>query len=239
LFCERCGLLLYPRQSVCSRCGATATRHWLQLIGFGALTVAIGCNSLVALYFLPRFITGHGPSLLFRAWLWFNDKVSLYGWVTVALALLTWGFWPRPGCQQEKEARVARWLLVLLLLAGMAATLLPWLPATLAGDIRAAIENHPGLTPSLAWGTVALAVGILCLNAETRDSLIGEGKALSLVGLGLVLLMLVMVLLGWSAAQFPAEGRNSLPAPLPKGTTHCILRLLALATLPRVGVQEA
>ena len=200
MFCESCGQQFYGQESVCSYCGATVTRYWLQLVSLAILVIALGSNSLVAFQLLPRLVAGRQPSLLFRTWMWFNEKLFFYGWVAVTLALLTWAFWPRERHGLPKRVRAARWFLVLLLLAGIAVLLLPWIPAGVASDVRTVLESHPGLASTLAWGFIALVVGLLCLNAETRNALLGTGRALSLVSLGLLLLVLVMILLGWLAA---------------------------------------
>jgi hypothetical protein len=39
---------------------------------------------------------------------------------------------------------------------------------------------------------------LLCVNAESRDFLLGHGKALSMVSLGLLLLVLTMTVVCWS-----------------------------------------
>jgi len=45
-----------------------------------------------------------------------------------------------------------------------------------------------------------VVVGLLCINSETRDSLLGHGKILSLISLGFLLLILAMTIAGWSLA---------------------------------------
>lgn len=197
VFCDFCGMQFLPRQSICSHCGSPPTRHWLQLVSLVTLTIAIACNSLVALFLLPRLITGEQPPRLFLAWLWFDEKLSLYGWAAAAAALLVWAYWPRYGYEPEKEMRIARGLLIVLLVAGFISLLLPWIPVATAASVRTAVESHPGLTLTSAWGVVILAVGVLCLNGETRERLLGDGRVLSLVALGLLFLVLSLILLGW------------------------------------------
>jgi hypothetical protein len=41
---------------------------------------------------------------------------------------------------------------------------------------------------------------LLCVNGETRDSLLGHGKVLSLVSLGILLLLLTLTIAGLVAA---------------------------------------
>jgi hypothetical protein len=49
---------------------------------------------------------------------------------------------------------------------------------------------------------VVLAVVVLiCINSESRDYLLGHGKALSLVCLGLLMLVLTMTVAGWSVTH--------------------------------------
>ena len=199
MFCEKCGLQFLPRQSVCTRCGLTPSRLWLQLASLLLLTIVIACNSLVDLYLLPRLVTGHQPRPLFRGWVWLDEKSSSYGWVAVALALLAWSFWSRRDSEAQTREWIARWYLILLLLAGAAKVVLPWVPTDSAASLHAALSRHPQLTLVLPWGTIVLVVAILCLGSETRDSLLGNGRVLSLVSAGLLLLLLAMVLLAWSA----------------------------------------
>ncbi len=199
MFCERCGLQFLPQQSVCSRCGLAPTQHWLQLMGLVTLAVTMACNALVAMLLLPRLVAGQQAPALFRAWLWFSDKFSSYGWVAFAVALLVWSFWLRRGQKLQKKEWVARLLLLLLLFGGFAALLLRWVPARAVTVIRAAINAHPGSASTLSWGVIVSVVGLLCQNVETRDSLLGDGKVLSLVSVGLLLLLLTMILLAWFA----------------------------------------
>jgi hypothetical protein len=47
---------------------------------------------------------------------------------------------------------------------------------------------------------VVFVIALLCINAETRDSLLGHGKVLSLVSLGVLLLLVALTIAGWSIA---------------------------------------
>jgi hypothetical protein len=117
-----------------------------------------------------------------------------YGWAAVALAILVWAFWPREGYELPAAARVSRWLLILLLLAGVITLLLPWIPGT--GTLRASLADHPGWAALLAWGFLTLTLGVLSSHSETRDALLSTGRVLSVAGLGLLLLVLLLVALG-------------------------------------------
>jgi len=199
LFCEDCGLQFWPRQSVCSRCGAVPTRQWLQLVSLFTLVVTFACNSLVDLYLLRRLVAGSSHPAVFHAWRWFNEKFSLYGWAALAVALLVWSIWfPRDSEMQKKEW-LARCLLILLLLAGGMALLLPKIAGNRSAHLLGTLRNHPAVVLTLPWGIVALAAGILCMDSGTRDSLLGHGRVSTLVSGGLLLLLLSMILLAWSA----------------------------------------
>jgi divalent metal cation (Fe/Co/Zn/Cd) transporter len=60
------------------------------------------------------------------------------------------------------------------------------------------IGRHAGLPALLAW-TVVVVVGILvCIDPGSRDYLLGHGKMLNLVSLGLLLLVFTLTVVGWS-----------------------------------------
>jgi hypothetical protein len=199
LFCEDCGLQFLPKESVCSRCGSVPTRQWLQLTTLLMLMVTFACNSLVDLYLLRRLVAGRSHSLSFRAWAWFNEGFSSYGWVVVALSLLIWSIWSREDWIKHITEWVTRGLLILLLLAGAAAALLPHIPGRPTAGIRALLARYHDAAMMLPWGIVALVAGLLCLNTETRDSLLGRGKLSTLISAGILLMVLTMILQAWSA----------------------------------------
>lgn len=202
VFCERCGLNFLPRQSVCTRCGAAGTRHWLQLIGLTMLLLAFACNSLVAWFFLPRYAGGSRAHLVFRGWLWLDNKVALYGWVPLAIGLLAWDFLVLRGSRRPKiRGFVTRKLLTFSLVAGITPFIPSWVPAGQPSqNFLTMIRSHPGLPLALAWGVVVVVISLVCMEAETRDSLLGQGKVLSLVSLGFLMLVVGMTLWGWSIA---------------------------------------
>lgn len=198
MFCDRCGLPCPPKHSVCTRCGATPCRQWLQLISLFMLLEAFACNSVVGLFLLPRLASGHRSPLVFRGWLWLDEKASFYGWVPIALGLLAWDYFVRKGRRPKVKGWVTRKLLTLVLVAGVAPVLPWWLPAGQPpGEFLTMIGKHAGVPSALAWGVVSFVVILLCLDPETRDSLLGHGRVLSLVSLGATLLVLGMMLLGW------------------------------------------
>jgi len=42
---------------------------------------------------------------------------------------------------------------------------------------------------------------LLCVDAESRDYLLGHGKVLSVVSMGLLLLVLTMTMVGWAVTS--------------------------------------
>jgi hypothetical protein len=50
----------------------------------------------------------------------------------------------------------------------------------------------------LAWGVVLVVSILLCIDAESRDYLLGHGRILSVVSTAMLLLVLTMTVLGWS-----------------------------------------
>lgn len=202
MFCERCGLNFLPKQSVCTRCGAAGTRYWLQLIGLTTLLLAFVCNSLVGWALLPRHAGIGRAHSIFAAWLWLDDKVALYGWVPLALGILAWDLlvW-----QKSRRPKVRGWLARKLLTFSLVAGVTPFIPSWVpAGqppqNFLTMIKSHPGLPLGLAWGVVLVVIALVCMESETRDSLLGQGKVLSLMGLGVLMLVVALTIWGWSVA---------------------------------------
>jgi hypothetical protein len=199
VFCERCGQSFLPKQSVCSRCNVAATRHWFQLMSLVTLLVAVLCNALVGLLLLPRLVEGHHSHFVFRAWLWFDHKAALYGWVPIALALLAWDLLVWKAAKPKVKGWFTRKLLTFSLAVGVAPMLPWWIPAGQPPrQFVSMIGKYPGGPSLLAWGVVLLVVVLVCINAESRDYLLGHGKALSVVSLGLLLLVVTMTVVSWS-----------------------------------------
>ena len=221
MFCENCGLQFFPRQSVCTRCDATCTRHWLQLTSLATLLIAVVCNSLASMFSPASALahsatsnhgSGFAPGLKASAiavWLWIDGKASLYGWAPLALALLTWDYfaWPesRPAWKERIKRLVIRSLLVSAFLVRMIPLFPRWIrpPAgllvTAAKLPRFPIPMLPSFSAAVPWAIVALAATLLCMNAETRDSLLGRGRALSVASLGVLLTVLTFTLLAFIA----------------------------------------
>ncbi|MGH9712290.1 MAG: hypothetical protein ACRD5M_03215 [Candidatus Acidiferrales bacterium] len=163
--------------------------------------VALTANRLVALFLLPSRVTGQHARTLFRAWAWLDQKTALYGWVPLAVGLLAWDLFVWRNSRPKVKGWVTRKLLTLALMAGVAPIIPSWLPTDQPPkNFLAAISKYPGLAASLAWAVVVFVVTLLCINAETRDSLLGHGKVLSLISLGILLLLITLTIVGWSIA---------------------------------------
>ena len=217
MFCENCGLQFLPVQSVCTRCGVTCTRHWYQLMSLVTLGVAAACNSAVALLVLPRLLAARSHRLAvphegfaMRAWLWTDLKAAVYGWIPLALALLAWDYFVRQDVSPVMSEKIKGWLvrglLIVAWVPGVAPLVPHWLrpPAALMVSVAKlprlpAMGAASGFMWLLPWAMVALAAGILCINAQTRDSLLGHGRILSGISLAVLVTVLMLTLLSLSA----------------------------------------
>jgi hypothetical protein len=213
LYCENCGLQFLPVQSVCTRCGTTSTRHWFQLMSLVGLLIAATANAIVAALLLPRLAATHAGRLAFaherfavRAWLWTDLQAALYGWVPLALGLLAWDYFLRqesaPVMSEKLKGYLVRVLLILAIATGLAPLVPRWLRPPAAVLVTAAkfprlpaLAAVSGLAWLLPWSLVAMAAALLCVNAQTRDSLLGHGRILSAISLAVLGAMLVLVLL--------------------------------------------
>lgn len=199
MYCEHCGLQVLPKRPVCSRCGVSPTHHWFQLMSLVTLAVAVVCNALIGWFFLPRMVATHPAQPVFRAWLWLDQKGSLYGWAPLALGLLVWDYFLWKSGRPKIRGWVTRKLLTLVLVAGITPIIPWWLPAGQPPQrILSALASHAGFPTLVAWGIVLVVLALVCMNSETRERLLGRGKALSLVSLLALLLILGMTLFGWS-----------------------------------------
>lgn len=217
MFCENCGLQFLPVQSVCTRCGVTSTRHWFQLMSLVTLGIAAAANSLVALFVLPRlaaarshqFAVAH-EGFAIRAWLWTDLKAAVYGWIPLALGLLAWDYFVRqegsPVISEKIKGWLIRGLLILAWVPGVAPLVPHWLrpPAALLVTTAKlprlpALYAVSGLTWLLPWGMVGLAAAMVCINAQTRDSLLGHGRILSAVSLAVLVMVLMLTLIAFPA----------------------------------------
>ena len=199
MFCDRCGLNFLPKQSVCTRCRRVPTRYWFQLMSLVTLLVAVAANGLVAILLLPHFAAGPHSRFVFRAWWWFDQNVALYGWVLIAVGLLAWDYFVWKEARPKIKGWFTRKLLTLSLAAGVAPMIPWWIPAGQPpGQFLSMIGKYPGLPAILAWAVVLVVSVLLCIDAESRDYLLGHGRILSVVSTGMLLLVLSMTVVGWS-----------------------------------------
>src|SRR5215475_11255306 len=119
MYCEHCGLQIFPKHPNCTRCGESPTLHWFQLTSLLTLFLAVLCNSAIAMFLLPRFTSSHHGSLYFRIWLWLSEKSAAYGWVPVAVGLLAWDYFVRRKNKHKVKGWVTRKLLTFVLVAGV------------------------------------------------------------------------------------------------------------------------
>jgi hypothetical protein len=202
MFCDRCGLNFLPKQSVCTRCKKVPTRYWFQLMSLVTIVVALGCNALLGMMLLPRLVTGHSSPFVFRAWWWVDKQAALYGWVPLAIALLAWDYLVWKAARPRVKGWFTRKLLTLSLAAGIAPMLPWWIPAGQPpGEFLSLIGKYPGLPAGLAWAVVLVVAVLLCADAESRDYLLGHGRALSIVSTSLLVVVLMMTVVGWSVVM--------------------------------------
>ena len=217
MFCENCGLQFLPVQSVCTRCGVSSTRHWFQLMSLVTVGIAATCNSVMAFVVLPRLEAGHlrrfavsHEGFAIRAWLWTDLTAAVYGWIPLALGLLAWDYFVRQESSPVISERIKGWLvrglLILAWVPGVAPLVPRWLrpPAALAAA-TGKLPRVPGMaaisgvTWLLPWTMVGLAAVLLCINAQTRDSLLGHGRVLSAVSLAVLAIVLMLTLMAFPA----------------------------------------
>lgn len=199
MFCDRCGLNFLPKQSVCTRCKRVPTRYWFQLMSLVILLVAVACNGLVAMFLLPRLALVPDAPVVFRAWWWFDHKAALYGWVPLVIGLLAWDYFIWKEARPKVKGWLTRKLLTLSLAAGVAPMLPWWIPAGQPpGEFLAMIGRYPGVPMLLAWSVVLIVVVLLCVDAESRDYLLGHGRTLSVISTGMLLVVLTLTIVGWS-----------------------------------------
>jgi hypothetical protein len=204
VYCEHCGLKIFPERPICTRCGIPPTHEWVQLISLAVLLIATIGNSVAAMFLLPKLSAAHPATFFFRSWLWLDRQSAVYGWMPLAASLLLWEFFVwRKFRRSKRETKIKGWIsrkiLAFVLAAGFAPILPWWIPASQPSErTLAALAQYPGLPCAISWGGVLIVAIVLCVKAETRNCLLGKGKALSLVSLGALTLFLMFTLLGWS-----------------------------------------
>jgi len=202
--CENCGLQIFPEHQCCTRCGKPAAHQFVQLMALAVLLLTILGNSLAGWYLLPRLAATHPHHFFFRAWLWSDLETSKYGWMPLAAALLAWEFLVWRKIRKRKtvpkiKGWVSRKILTFVLAAGFAPILPWWLPAGQPSEkTLSALSRYPGLPCAVSWSAILIVAIVLSYKAETRDLLLGRGKVLSGVSLGLLAIFIMLTLLGWS-----------------------------------------
>ncbi|MGH9727652.1 MAG: hypothetical protein ACRD4V_03575 [Candidatus Acidiferrales bacterium] len=204
LFCDHCGQEFEPEHRVCASCGKVPTRQWFQLMSLVTFLAAVACNSAVGWFVLPRLEHARHARGFFQAWSWVDNKEAVYGWIPIIGGLLAWDYfiWRRAKLKGTRP-KIKRWLtrkLLMFVFAAASTPLIPWwVPAGQApNQLLSLIGRYPGLPATLPWGTAVVVLTLLCGNRHTRDSLLGNGKVLSLVSLGALVAVLSFTLVGWS-----------------------------------------
>lgn len=204
MYCENCGLQIFPEKQTCTRCGKVPTQQFVQLMALAVLLLTIIGNSITGWMLLPKLEATHPKLFLFRAWLWSDMECARYGWMPVAAALLAWEFFVWRKFRKKKampkiKGWVSRKVLTFVLAAGFAPILPWWLPAGQPSDkTMAVLSRYPGLPCVVSWTAILVVAVVLCMKAETRDLLLGRGKVLTGVSLGVLILFLALTLVGWS-----------------------------------------
>jgi hypothetical protein len=198
MYCESCGLQIFPKHPVCTRCGHAPTLQLLQLTSLLTIFVAVLGNTLVAWFLLPRFELGR-HAFYFHSWMWISQKAAAYGWAGVALGLLAWDYFVWRKSRPKIKGWLTRKLLTFVLVAGITPFIPWWVPAGQPPqNFMTMISRYPGLPIGLAWGAVLFVVILLCVNAESRLALLGKGRVLSAVGLSALVALLTATMIGWS-----------------------------------------
>ena len=106
------------------------------------------------------------------------------------------------------KERIKRWIVWVILIFAFLGQTVPvialWIrPPAAILSIAAKLPRLPAsITPSLLalmpWVSVSVAVALLCMSAESRDELLGRGRVLSAVSLGLLVTVLTLSL--WAFA---------------------------------------
>jgi hypothetical protein len=180
------------------------SQQLLQLVGLAILFLVIVGNSVAGWFLLPRLAVTHRSNHLFGAWLWADQETAQYGWVPMAVGLLAWEFFVWRKIRRKKTAAkvkgwVSRKILTFVLAMGFAPILPWWLPAGQPSDkTLAALSRYPGLPCAVSWSAMIVVAVVLGIKGETRDRLLGRGKALLVVSLSALTAFVALTLLAWS-----------------------------------------
>jgi hypothetical protein len=205
MYCENCGLQIFPEKARCTRCGRVPAQQLIQLMALTVLLLTLIGNGLACWFLLPKLAATHPHHFLFRAWLWSDVKTAQYGWMPLAAALLAWeGFvWRKVRKKRQAAPKIKGWVsrkvLSFVLAAGFAPIVPWWIPIGQPSDkTLAALAAYPGLPCAISWSAILVVAIVLCAKADTRDMVLGRGKVLSLVSLGCLVVFLALTLVGWS-----------------------------------------
>jgi hypothetical protein len=140
---------------------------------------------------------GTDARAIFRAWLWFDYKFAMYGWVPVAIAPLAWDFGLERGSAQGQRmvhAQAADFFAggpggTDAALAGTRRSA----TATVSRDDRQISATARGLGMGRAGGR-----GAVVLRRRITRLTFGHGKTLSVDSIGALVAVLTMNIVGWS-----------------------------------------
>jgi hypothetical protein len=206
MYCEHCGLQIFPKHPVCTRCGETPTYELFQLASLCTLFLVVVCNGIVAWTLLPHLsyvhYSGHYTAWFFRIWMWLTDNSAIYGWAPLAGGILAWDYFLRRKATQKIKSWMTRKLLSFVLVAGVTPMIPWWVPAGQPPQsFMTLIHSYPGLPCGLAWAAISIVIIVLCTNAESRLALLGTGRVLSAISLVSLVLLMTLTVVGWSLAS--------------------------------------
>lgn len=193
IHCEECGLRMNG-QSICSGCGVSPTRLWLQFASLGTLGVLTAYNYIFVLNFLPARVP---HEYVASAWLNVSEFTWLYGWIVLGVYLPAWAYYGRKkyGYSLEPGVWVGIGFVLILLIGAVARPLFPWMGWSWAARLGTSLDSQPKLGIVVGWAVVALALVSICCNCESRDRLLGRGKGLALLTFAFLCTILALSLL--------------------------------------------
>jgi hypothetical protein len=205
MYCENCGLQIFPEKPRCTRCGRAPAQQLVQLLALTVLLITLIANACASWLLLPKLAASHPQQFLFRAWLWSDVKTAQYGWMPLAAGLLAWEWfvWRKVRKKRQMAPKIKGWVsrkvLSFVLAAGFAPIVPWWIPIGQPSDkTLSALASYPGLPCAISWSAILIVAIVLCVKADTRDLVLGRGKALSIVSLGCLAAFLALTLFGWS-----------------------------------------
>ena len=202
MYCEHCGLQIFPKHPECTRCGESPTYQLFQLASLTTLFLVVVCNGVVAWLLLPRFAHANHGAFYFRSWLWLTDNAAVYGWVPLAGGILAWDYLVRRRSREKIKSWLTRKLLSFVLVAGVTPALPWWVPAGQPPqNFMSLIHRYPGLPSGLAWLAISMVVIALACNSESRLALLGTGRVLGLVSVASLFLILTLTVVGSSVVS--------------------------------------